>query len=46
MANETNPKIRRSVKLKGLLLIAFTIGYPDVAFHRIPPRTEKEVRFI
>lgn len=46
MANESNPKIRRSVKLKGPLLIAFTIGYPDVAFHRIPPRTEKKVRFI
>ena len=46
IANNSNPKIRRIAKLKGPLLIAFTIGYPDVEFYRIPPRSEKKVRFI
>jgi NAD-dependent dihydropyrimidine dehydrogenase PreA subunit/nitroreductase len=46
IANEANPKIRRMAKLKGPLLMAFTIGYPDVKFYRIPPRSEKKVRYI
>ena len=46
IANNSNPKIRRVAKLKGPLLIAFTIGYPDVKFYRVPPRSEKVARFI
>jgi nitroreductase/NAD-dependent dihydropyrimidine dehydrogenase PreA subunit len=45
IANESSPKIRRMAKLKGSLLMAFTIGYPDVKFYRIPPRSEKKVRY-
>lgn len=45
IANESSPKIRRMAKLKGPLLMAFTIGYPDVKFYRIPPRSEKKVRY-
>ena len=46
IANDMNPKIRRVLKLKGPLLIAFLIGYPDVEFYRVPPRYEKKVKFI
>ena len=46
IANESNPKIRRMAKLKGPLLMAFTIGYPDVRFYRIPPRSEKNARYL
>lgn len=46
IANNSNPKIRRVAKLRGPLLIAFTIGYPDVKFYRVPPRSVKAVKSI
>ena len=46
IANDSSPKIRKMAKLKGPLLIAFTIGYPDVQFYRIPPRSEKKVKYL
>jgi nitroreductase len=46
IANESNPKIGKMAKVKGSLIMAFAIGYPKIKFYRIPPRSEKKVRFI
>ena len=45
MAMESNPKLKRIAKIKGNLIIAFTIGYPDVFYYRVPPRSQKKVKF-
>ncbi|MBD3255607.1 MAG: 4Fe-4S dicluster domain-containing protein [Candidatus Lokiarchaeota archaeon] len=46
MANEKNPKIAKIVNARGKIIGAFTIGYPDVKFYRVPPRSEKRVKII
>jgi nitroreductase/NAD-dependent dihydropyrimidine dehydrogenase PreA subunit len=44
LAIHVNPKIKRLAKIKGNVIAAFIIGYPDVKFYRIPPRSMKKVR--
>lgn len=46
LAIHNNPKIKRLVKIRGNLVCAFTIGYPDVTYYRVPPRSKKQVRVI
>ena len=41
-----NPKIKKIAKTRGKAFAAFTIGYPDTEYHRIPPRPMNKVRFI
>lgn len=46
LALEINAKMKRSLKASGTTACAFTLGYPDVKYHRIPPRDPKRVRKI
>ena len=46
IAIHLNPKIKKIAKLRGKAVAAFTIGYPDTEYHRIPPRPMNKVRFI
>jgi nitroreductase/NAD-dependent dihydropyrimidine dehydrogenase PreA subunit len=44
MAIEINPKIKRLAGISGKKMGAFMIGYPDVIYYRIPPRSKKRVK--
>ncbi|TFF63841.1 MAG: 4Fe-4S dicluster domain-containing protein [Promethearchaeota archaeon] len=44
LALEINPKIKKLIKASGTTACAFTLGYPDVKFYRVPPRAPKRVR--
>lgn len=46
LAIHKNPKIKKLANLRGYLATAFTIGYPDVKFYRIPPRSSKRIKVI
>lgn len=42
LAIQKNPNIKKIAKIRGIVVAAFTIGYPDVTYYRVPPRTLKE----
>ena len=44
MAIEINPKIKRLVGISEEKIGAFIIGYPDVTYYRVPPRSRKRVK--
>ena len=46
IAIHLNPKIKRIAKIRGKAVAAFTLGYPDTEYHRIPPRPMNKVRFL
>jgi nitroreductase/NAD-dependent dihydropyrimidine dehydrogenase PreA subunit len=46
IAIEKNPKIKKIAKIRGHIFGAFTIGYPDVKFCRVPPRPKKVVKYL
>ena len=41
-----NPKIKKIAKIRGKAVVAFTLGYPDTKYYRVPPRPMNKVRFI
>ena len=43
LAIQTNPKIKKLANIKGKVVGAFTIGYPDSTYYRVAPRRMKEV---
>ncbi len=46
IALEKNPEIKKVIKLRGTVVGAFTLGYPDVYYYRVPPRSSKKVKFL
>jgi len=44
MAIENNPKLKRLAHISGKKVGAFTIGYPDVTYYRVPPRSQKRIK--
>jgi nitroreductase/NAD-dependent dihydropyrimidine dehydrogenase PreA subunit len=44
LAIERNKEIKKIVKIKGIVVAAFTIGFPDLTYYRIPPRSPKRVK--
>ncbi len=46
MAMMIDPKVKSLAKARGNVLCAFTIGYPDVKYQRIPPRSSKRIKTI
>jgi len=46
IAIHLNPKIKKIAKIRGKAVAAFTLGYPDTEYHRIPPRPMNKVRFL
>jgi len=39
-----NPELMKMVGLRGKTVGAFVIGYPNITFHRAPPRSSKSVK--
>jgi nitroreductase/NAD-dependent dihydropyrimidine dehydrogenase PreA subunit len=46
MAMRQFPQLKKLLKLRGHVVGTFTIGYPDVKYHRIPPRPMNKVKYI
>jgi len=44
LAIERNKEIKKIVNIKGIVVAAFTIGFPDLTYYRIPPRSQKRVK--
>lgn len=44
LAIERNKEIKRIANIKGIVVAAFTIGYPDLTYYWIPPRSSKRVK--
>ena len=42
LAIEFQPKIKKLANIRGSIVGAFTIGYPDLKYYRVPPRAEKK----
>ena len=42
LAIEFQPKIKKLANIRGSIVGAFTIGYPDSKYYRVPPRAEKK----
>jgi nitroreductase/NAD-dependent dihydropyrimidine dehydrogenase PreA subunit len=46
IAMERNAKIKKIAKIRGHIFGAFTLGYPDIKFLRVPPRSKKVVKYL
>ncbi len=44
LAIESNKEIKKIVNIKGIVVAAFTIGFPDLIYYRLPPRSPKRVK--
>ncbi|MFW9947822.1 MAG: nitroreductase family protein [Candidatus Odinarchaeota archaeon] len=44
MAIERNNEIKKIANIKGIVVAAFTIGFPDLTYYRLPPRSSKHVK--
>jgi len=43
LAIQFKPKIKKLAKIRGRVVGAFTLGYPDLKYYRVPPRAEKKI---
>jgi len=43
IAIERNKEIKEIANIKGIVVAAFAIGFPDLTYYRIPPRSSKRV---
>ena len=43
LAIQSNPKIKKMANIRGNVVGAFTLGYPDSTYYRVAPRRMKEV---
>ena len=43
-AMSMNPKLMKMIGIRGQTTGAFVIGYPNITFHRAPPRSSKPVK--
>ncbi|TFF94350.1 MAG: 4Fe-4S dicluster domain-containing protein [Promethearchaeota archaeon] len=46
LALGVDPSLKKLLKISGPTACGFTLGYPDVKYHRVPPRTSKRIRKI
>ncbi|MFX1494412.1 MAG: nitroreductase family protein [Promethearchaeota archaeon] len=46
LAIERNKEVKKIVNIKGIVVAAFTIGFPDLTYYRIPPRSPKRVKIL